>query len=57
MIEKQSIINLSHYGIKSFALVVFGDSEATSLGEEEDTAFCLYLNCILIIYGLTVSEK
>ena len=56
VIEKPSIINLSHYGTKSYALVVLGNSKVTFLGEGENAAFCPSLFCVLAIYGVVESK-
>ena len=49
-IEKQSIIDLSRYGSKSYASVVLGVSKVTFLRNGEDSAFCLSPYCLLVIY-------
>ena len=51
-IAKQSIINLNPYRSKSYASVVFSDSEVTFLTEGGDAAFCPSLYCILFIYSI-----
>ena len=51
-----SIMNLSRYGSKGYALVVHSNSEVTFLGEREDTAFCPSLYRVLVIYSIALSE-
>ena len=44
-----NIINLSSYSSKSYVSVVFSDFEVTFSGEDEDVAFCPFLNSVLFI--------
>ena len=55
MTEKQSIINLSRYGSKGYALVVLDDFEVTFLREGEDATFCPSLYCVLVITHHSIS--
>ena len=56
-VQLQSIINFSRYGSKGYTSVVLCNSEVTFLGEKEDAAFCLSFYCVLVIYGVAVSEE
>ena len=46
-----------HYGCKRYTSAVLGYSEVTILREGEDASLCPAVYCILIIYGITVSEQ
>ena len=56
-VEQQRIINLNRYESKGYATVVLGNYGVTFLGEREDSAFCPPLYCVLVIYGVSVSEQ
>ena len=51
MIKKQSIINFSHCRSKGYASVVL-----IVLRGEEDTVFCPFLCCFLLICGAAKSK-
>ena len=55
--EKQNIINFSSYGCESYASVDLSDSEVMFLWDREDTAFCLFLYCVLFIDSIASTKK
>ena len=52
-----STLNLSCYGSKGYGSDVLGDSEVKFLEEGEDAAFCPFLYCVLVIYGVAEYEQ
>ena len=54
-IASQNIVDLGRYGCKSYTLVVLGYSEVTIF--REDASLCPSVNCVFVIYGITVSEQ
>ena len=42
---------------KSYTLVVFGNSKVTFLGDRNDVALCPSIYCVLVIYGVALSEQ
>ena len=56
-VEQQSIVNLSHYGSKGYALVVLGNSKVTFLKEKKDVALFPFVYCVLVIYDVAVLEQ
>ena len=50
-------MNLSSYSSKSYTSLVLRDSEAAFFGEEQDSAFCLFLYCVLFIQSVAYSKK
>ena len=56
-IIKESIVNISRYGSKDYALVVLSHSEVTLLEKREGTVFCLSVYCVLVTYSIAVSEQ
>ena len=53
----QCIVDLGRYGWKGYTAVVLCYSEVTLLREREDVALCPSVYCVLVIYGITVSEQ
>ena len=51
------ILDISRYGFQGYTPVVLGKSEITLLREGEDASLCPSVYCVLIIYGITVSEQ
>ena len=51
------IVYLGRHGCKGYTLVVLGYSEVTLLREREDASLYPSVNCLLVIYGVTVSAQ
>ena len=56
-VEMWSILNLCRHESKGNSPVVLGNSEVKFLGEREDVALYPSVYCVLIIYGVAVSEQ
>ena len=52
MTEKQGMINLSRNGSKSYAFVIFSDSDVAFLQERKDATFCWFLYSFYFIHSV-----
>ena len=56
VVVSKSIVDIGRYGCKDYTSVVLGYSEVTLLREMEDASLCPSVSCVLVIYGIAVSE-